>query len=58
MVHISRIAEDLVIYSTDEFGFVKLADAYCSGSSLMPHKKNPDSMELLRGKSGRVFGNV
>lgn len=58
MVHISRIAEDLIIYSTGEFAFVKLADAYSTGSSLMPQKKNPDSLELLRGKSGRVFGSV
>ncbi|KAG1458302.1 hypothetical protein G6F56_006427 [Rhizopus delemar] len=58
MTHISRIAEDLIIYSTSEFGFVKLADAYSTGSSLMPQKKNPDSLELLRGKSGRVFGSM
>lgn len=58
MLHISRIAEDLIIYSSSEFGFVKLADAYSTGSSLMPQKKNPDSLELLRGKSGRVFGGV
>ncbi|OLL25114.1 putative argininosuccinate lyase [Neolecta irregularis DAH-3] len=58
MTHISRIAEDLIIYSTQEFGFVKLADAYSTGSSLMPQKKNPDSLELLRGKAGRVFGHM
>ncbi|KAI7821638.1 argininosuccinate lyase [Kickxella alabastrina] len=58
MVHISRLAEDLIIYSTAEFGFVQLADAYSTGSSLMPQKKNPDSLELLRGKSGRVFGDM
>ncbi|KAI8371709.1 argininosuccinate lyase [Radiomyces spectabilis] len=58
MTHISRIAEDLIIYSSGEFGFVKLADAYSTGSSLMPQKKNPDSLELLRGKCGRVFGNM
>lgn len=56
MNHISRFSEDLIIYSTAEFGFVQLADAYSTGSSLMPQKKNPDSLELLRGKSGRVFG--
>lgn len=56
MIHISRLAEDLVCYSSGEFGFVSLADAYSTGSSLMPQKKNPDSLELLRGKSGRVFG--
>jgi argininosuccinate lyase len=58
MMHISRWAEDLIIYSTAEFGFVRLADAYSTGSSLMPQKKNPDSLELLRGKSGRVFGQM
>ncbi|KAH6657599.1 L-Aspartase-like protein [Truncatella angustata] len=58
MTHISRWAEDLIIYSTAEFGFVRLADAYSTGSSLMPQKKNPDSLELLRGKSGRVFGRA
>ncbi|KAG9242610.1 argininosuccinate lyase-like protein [Calycina marina] len=58
MTHISRFAEDLIIYSTQEFSFVKLADAYSTGSSLMPQKKNPDSLELLRGKSGRAFGQM
>ncbi|KAI8930140.1 argininosuccinate lyase [Entophlyctis helioformis] len=58
MVHLSRLAEDLIIYSSAEFGFVRLADAYSTGSSLMPQKKNPDSLELIRGKSGRVFGNM
>lgn len=58
MLHISRIAEDFIIYSSVEFGFVELGSAYCTGSSLMPQKKNPDSLELLRGKCGRVFGNV
>ncbi|CAK7204329.1 argininosuccinate lyase [Sporothrix eucalyptigena] len=58
MQHISRWAEDLIVYSTAEFGFVRLADAYSTGSSLMPQKKNPDSLELLRGKSGRAFGQM
>ncbi|KIL69650.1 hypothetical protein M378DRAFT_184062 [Amanita muscaria Koide BX008] len=58
MIHLSRLAEDLIIYSTAEFGFVTLSDAYSTGSSIMPQKKNPDSLELLRGKSGRVFGNM
>ena len=58
MNHISRFSEDLIIYSTAEFGFIQLADAYSTGSSLMPQKKNPDSLELLRGKSGRVFGSL
>lgn len=56
--HVSKFAEDLIIYSTAEFGFVRLSDAYSTGSSLMPQKKNPDSLELLRGKSGRVFGQM
>lgn len=56
MLHFSRIAEDLILYSSSEFAFVKLADAYATGSSLMPQKKNPDALELLRGKSGRVLG--
>jgi len=58
MLHMSRWAEDLIIYSTGEFNFVRLADAYSTGSSLMPQKKNPDSLELLRGKTGRAFGQV
>ncbi len=58
MQHMSRWAEDMIIYSTGEFGFIRLADAYSTGSSLMPQKKNPDSLELLRGKSGRVFGQM
>lgn len=58
MVHLSRLAEDLIIYCSNEFGFVNLSDAVSSGSSLMPQKKNPDALELLRGKSGRVFGHL
>jgi argininosuccinate lyase len=58
MQHISRWAEDLIIYSSAEFGFVCLADAYSTGSSIMPQKKNSDSLELLRGKSGRTFGHM
>ncbi|MEI8308922.1 MAG: argininosuccinate lyase [Chloroflexales bacterium] len=57
-IHLSRLAEDLVLYSSAEFGFVELADGYSTGSSIMPQKKNPDSMELLRGKSGRLIGNL
>ena len=57
MVHLSRLAEDLIIYCSTEFGFVTLGDSVSSGSSLMPQKKNPDALELLRGKSGRVFGH-
>uniref|UniRef100_A0A8C0IRI5 Argininosuccinate lyase n=1 Tax=Chelonoidis abingdonii TaxID=106734 RepID=A0A8C0IRI5_CHEAB len=56
MIHLSKMAEDLIIYSTKEFGFVTLSDAYSTGSSLMPQKKNPDSLELIRSKAGRVFG--
>jgi len=58
MVGLSRLAEELVIWSSSEFGFVELADAYSTGSSLMPQKKNPDVPELVRGKSGRVVGNL
>jgi argininosuccinate lyase len=57
MVHLSRLAEDFIIYSTSEFAFIELSDAVSTGSSLMPQKKNPDSLELIRGKSGRVFGH-
>ena len=57
-VHLSRMAEDLIIWSTAEFGFVELDDAYSTGSSLMPQKKNPDSLELLRGKTGRMLGHL
>jgi argininosuccinate lyase len=57
MVHLSRLAEDLIIYSTTEFGFIELSDSVATGSSLMPQKKNPDSLELIRGKAGRVFGH-
>lgn len=57
MMHLSRLAEDLIIYSTAEFGFIQLSDAVSTGSSLMPQKKNPDSLELIRGKAGRVFGH-
>ena len=57
MMHLSRLAEDLIIYSTAEFGFMQLSDAVSTGSSLMPQKKNPDSLELIRGKAGRVFGH-
>ena len=57
-VHLSRIAEDLILWSSVEFKFVELADAFCTGSSLMPQKKNPDACELLRGKSARLQGNL
>lgn len=57
-VHVSRLAEDMIMYSTSEFGFVSLDDAYSTGSSLMPQKKNPDSLELARGKAGRLVGGL
>ena len=57
MVHLSRLSEDFIIYSTSEFDFLELSDAVSTGSSLMPQKKNPDSLELIRGKAGRVFGH-
>jgi len=56
--HLSRLAEDLILWSSAEFGFVELDDAYATGSSLMPQKKNPDSLELLRGKVGRMVGHL
>ena len=56
--HLSRLAEDLIIWSSAEFGFVELDEAYATGSSLMPQKKNPDSLELLRGKVGRMVGHL
>ncbi len=58
MVHLSRLAEELVLWSSDEFGFIRMADEYTTGSSMMPQKRNPDFAELSRGKSGRVFGNL
>ena len=57
-VHLSRLAEDLILWASAEFNFIKIADAYMTGSSLMPQKKNPDIAELARGKSGRVIGNL
>ncbi len=57
-VHLSRLAEDVILWASSEFNFIKIADAYTTGSSLMPQKKNPDIAELTRGKSGRVIGNL
>jgi argininosuccinate lyase len=57
-VHLSRLAEDVILWTSSEFNFIKIADAYTTGSSLMPQKKNPDVAELTRGKSGRVIGNL
>ena len=56
MMHLSRLAEELILWSSAEFGFCSLPDAFCSGSSIMPQKKNPDACELIRGKTGRVYG--
>jgi len=58
MLHLSRLAEDWILYSSEEFEWMTLGDGVTSGSSLMPQKKNPDSLELIRGKSGRVFGDL
>jgi len=58
MVHLSRMSEELVLWSSQQFNFVNLSDSYCTGSSIMPQKKNPDVPELVRGKSGRVTGNL
>ncbi|RTG93969.1 argininosuccinate lyase [Thermus scotoductus] len=56
MLHLSRMAEELILYSTEEFGFVEIPDAFATGSSIMPQKKNPDILELIRAKAGRVLG--
>jgi argininosuccinate lyase len=58
MVHLSRFCEELILWASQQFGFVELDDAYSTGSSIMPQKKNPDAAELIRGKSGRVFGHL
>ncbi len=58
MMHLSRLSEDLIIWSSQEFGFVTLPDAFTTGSSMMPQKKNPDACELVRGKTGRVYGSL
>jgi argininosuccinate lyase len=58
MVHLSRFAEELILWSSGEFGFIEMDDAYTTGSSIMPQKKNPDVVELVRGKTGRVFGHL
>ncbi len=57
-MHLSRLAEDFILWSSTEFGFVRIGDAYTTGSSLMPQKKNPDVCELVRGKTGRLYGNL
>ncbi|SHF55056.1 argininosuccinate lyase [Desulfacinum infernum DSM 9756] len=58
MMHVSRLSEELVLWTTPEFDFVEISDAFCTGSSIMPQKKNPDVPELMRGKTGRVYGNL
>ncbi|MBI5250448.1 MAG: argininosuccinate lyase [Desulfomonile tiedjei] len=58
MMHLSRLAEELILWSSSEYGYCTLPDAYCSGSSIMPQKKNPDACELVRGKTGRVYGDL
>lgn len=58
MMHLSRMSEELILWSSAQFGFVEISDAFCTGSSIMPQKKNPDVPELVRGKSGRVFGHL
>ena len=58
MMHFSRLSEELILWSTSEFGFIELPDSFATGSSIMPQKKNPDVPELIRGKTGRVFGNL
>ena len=58
MMHLSRFSEELILWSTSEFGFIELSDGFCTGSSIMPQKKNPDVPELVRGKTGRVYGNL
>ena len=58
MLHLSRLAEDMIFYNSGESNFIELADTVTSGSSLMPQKKNPDALELIRGKTGRVYGSL
>lgn len=58
MMHLSRLSEELVLWSSKEFGFIELKEGFCTGSSLMPQKKNPDVPELIRGKTGRIYGNL
>jgi argininosuccinate lyase len=58
MMHLSRFSEELILWSSARFGFIELADSFCTGSSIMPQKKNPDVPELVRGKSGRIFGHL
>src|SRR5205823_391137 len=56
--HLSRLAEDVIIYGSSEFGFVQFGDAFTSGSSMMPQKRNPDALEIARGSAGRILGDL
>jgi argininosuccinate lyase len=58
MMHLSRLSEEMILWSSQEFGFIEMSDAFTTGSSIMPQKKNPDVSELIRGKTGRVYGNL
>jgi argininosuccinate lyase len=58
MMHLSRVSEDFIIFSSENFGFLEIPEEFCTGSSIMPQKKNPDVLELIRGKTGRVYGNL
>ena len=58
MLHLSRLSEEIILWSSQEFNFIELDDAFCTGSSIMPQKKNPDAAELIRGKTGRVYGHL
>ena len=58
MMHLSRLSEELILWSSNEFNFIELDDAHCTGSSIMPQKKNPDVCELVRGKTGRTYGHL
>jgi len=58
MMHLSRLSEEIILWSSKEFDFIELDDSFCTGSSIMPQKKNPDAAELIRGKTGRVYGNL
>ncbi len=58
MMHLSRFCEELILWSSQEFQFIEMSDQYATGSSIMPQKKNPDMAELIRGKTGRVYGNL
>ena len=57
-MHLSRFADEIVLWSSQQFGFIELPDAFATGSSMMPQKKNPDVAELIRGKTGRLYGNL